>query len=213
MNFVELTSKIANMNALTSDEYAHVLTWLLQYRNEAIELENTRYNAMRSALKGSDEKLQKLEDVLCEAYKTSQGLHNLAVYRAQDIARLERENEQLKAALAEARAALPAKVTIDLGEICRLTHSYKDQIISFIKAVRNSDKLIVDSKGGQAPLRFVKELCEAVAASEGTSFDVPCQHALGLRINTATSYAQLRREVNFIAMKFYPNYQVAILDE
>lgn len=185
MNFVELTSKIANMNALTSDEYAHVLTWLLQYRNEAIELENARYNAMRSALKGVDEKNNELE----------------------------KELAQVKAALTEARAALPAKVTIDLGEICRLTHSYKDQMISFIKAVRNSEKLIVDSKGGQAPLRFVKELCEAVGAVEGTSFSVPNQHIPDLQMNTACSYGTLRREVNFLAMKFYPNYQVAILDE
>lgn len=67
MNFVELTSKIANMNALTSDEYAKVLTWLLQYRNEAIELEDARYNAMRSALDIADKKISDLEAALAEA--------------------------------------------------------------------------------------------------------------------------------------------------
>lgn len=213
MNFVELTSKIANLNALTSDEYAKILTWLLEYRNEAIELENVRIGALRSSLKGCDEKITKLEGSLRDAYKASQDLYNLAVSRAQDIAMLEKENAQLKAALAEARAALPAKVTINLGEICRTAVGYMNQPINFIKAVRNSDNLIVASNGLKPELRFVKELCEAVAASEGTSFDVPCQHAPGMRINTVTSYAQLRREVNFLAMKFYPNYQVAILDE
>jgi len=68
VNFVELTSKIANMNALTSDEYANVLTWLLQYRSEAVELESVRYNAMRSALNEADAKISNLEAALAEVH-------------------------------------------------------------------------------------------------------------------------------------------------
>lgn len=67
MNFVELTSNIANMNALTSDEYAKVLTWLLQYRSETIALEDSRVGALRSALKECDVKIVNLEAALAEA--------------------------------------------------------------------------------------------------------------------------------------------------
>jgi hypothetical protein len=212
VNFVKLTSNIADMNALTSDEYARVLTWMLQYRSEAIELEECRINSLRSALKGTEAKIKELEGALAAARSAGQDLHNRCVSRAKDIDMLEKENAQLKAALAEARAAVTEKVTIALGEICRMAHDHKDRQINFIKAVRNSDTLIVDSKGGQAALRFVKEVCEAVAAVEGTSFPAPNQHAPGLQMNTACSYGTLRREVNFLAMKFYPNYQIEILD-
>jgi len=201
------------MNALTSNEYAAVLTWLLAYRSEAMELEDCRIGALRSALKGADEKAKELSRALASAHENGQGLHNLAVSRAQDIARLEHENAQLKAALAEARTALPKVVKVAVGDICRKVVELQDRKIDCIKLIRNEKSLVDDGSGDPIALRLAKDIFELVGAAEGVTCSVPSRVNIGHYINGCTSYYNLKREVEAVVKAYYPTCKVELASE
>lgn len=218
MNFTDFVKAVADSGA-SYDEQEGILKIYFELRDSAKKDYNeavAKLHEVRSYYASKTDDLERetsyLRRQLDDAYGYGQAMRVSCVNSEKRVAELERENEQLKAALAEARAQLPAKVTIDLGEICRLAHNHEGRLINFIKEVRNSDKLIVGSNGERADLRFAKYVCEAVAAVEGTGGSVPCNYTPGTKMTTCSSYNALRREVNFLAMQEYPNHQIEILD-
>lgn len=219
MDFAGFIKAVAD-SGVRPDEQVAVLKAFLAFRDTAkadYDSILAKYQEQRSyytsRMIDSDRENSYLRRQLDDAHAYGRAMRVFYVDSEKRFAELERENEQLKAALAEARAQLPAKVTIDLGEICRLAHDHDGRIINFIKEVRNSDKLIVQSNGLKPGLRFVKMVCEVVAAYEGTGGRVLMMHAPGLSVTTSSPYPQVRREINFLAMQEYPNHQIAILDE
>lgn len=213
--------KAVTESGIRPDEQAAILKAFLAFRDVAkadYDSILAKYQEQRSyyvsRMIDSDREASYVRRQLADAHNYSQSMRRACVEAEKRVSELAQENEQLKAALAEARAQLPAKVTIDLGKICRLAHDHDGRIINFIKEVRNSDKLIVRNTGERAGLRFAKMICEAVAAVEGTGGRVPCNFYPGTSMTTLSSYAfSLRREVNFLAMQEYPNHQIEILDE
>lgn len=219
MDFAGFIKAVAD-SGVRPDEQAAILKAFLSFRDAAkVDYDNilAKHQEQRAyylSRLGDTERLAiDLRNQLASARVYGQVVHRDCVDANKRVNELERENEQLKAALAEARAQLPAKVTINLGEICRTAHDRKDRVINFIKQVRNSDDLIVQSNGNKAGLVFAKEVCLAVSAYKGTGWNVPCQHDPGTSITSATPYPKLRREINYLAMKEYPNHQIAILDD
>lgn len=219
MDFAGFLKTVSDSD-IRPDEQAAILKAFLGFRDVAkADYDNimAKYQEQRSyytsRMLDSDRENSYLRRQLDDAHAYGRAMRVSCVDSEKRVAELERENEQLKAALAEARAQLPAKVTIDLGEICRLAVDHDGRLINFIKEVRNSDKLIVQHTGERAGLRFVKAICEVVSAYEGTGGRVLMMHAPGLSVTRDTPYAQMRREINFLAMQAYPNHQIAILDD
>lgn len=219
MDFVGFIKAVAD-SGVRPDEQAAILKAFLSFRDAAkADYDNilAKYQEQRAyylSRLGDTERLAiDLRNQLASARGYGQVVHRDCVDANKRVNELERENEQLKAALAEARVQLSAKVTINLGEICRTAHDHKGYVINFIKQVRTSDDLIVQSNGNKAGLVFAKEVCFAVSAYEGTGWNVPCQHDPGTSITSATPYPKLRHEINYLAMREYPNHQIAILDD
>jgi uncharacterized protein YqgV (UPF0045/DUF77 family) len=186
VTFTDLVAKLTAIPTMTSGELATILTHIIDYR-ETVAADFMAVSMQRDTLDRSVTRLNGENDELLKRVQS------------------------LEAALAEERSK-NLVINVNLGEICRMVVRMKDRKIDCIKAMR-SDKMIDDGSGDLPSLRLIKEVYEAVAASEGVGYAVPSQWNPMIQVNTASSYNTVKREVEFIVKNFYPSYRIEISDE
>lgn len=202
MKFAELVSNVIGLNVLTSDECAQVLTWFLEYRNE-----------IKQDFDTAKEEVTYLNRVLEDARSYSKNLHSLAVARACAIETLERENEALKAALAEARAKVEKVVRVNMRALYNTNNRWENCPINFIKEVRKEKECISISDKSDPGLRFCKEVCLVIISYTGgmeTTFQNPTHR--GKEITRFCKSSAIQEEIEWLCNEYFPGYTVEFVN-
>ena len=219
MDFAGFIKAVAD-SGVRPDEQAAILKAFLSFRDAAkADYDNilAKYQEQRAyylSRLGDTERLAiDLRNQLASARDYGQVVHRDCVDANKRVNELERENEQLKAALAEARAALPNVVKVAIGEICRKVVELRERKIDCIKLIRNDKNLVDDGSSHPIALRLAKDIFELVGAAEGVSCSVPSHVNSGHYVHRSTSYYYLKREVEALVKAYYPSYKVELCDD